>query len=83
MSDNQKSDIKPGVKTSEFKGKLSIQIVCLAVMLLNHFKPEWNLDDIASDQVCLTIAGLLEGVYILGRSKIKGDAEIRFGRESL
>ncbi len=61
---------RPGVKTTEFQGKLAVQIVLTIVMILQAFGIDVQLDE----QTALVIIAGLEALYGVGRSFVKSSA---------
>lgn len=59
----ERKEVKPGVQTSEFYGKILVQILTLVAM----FIPDAHIDPLQG----LAIVAALEGIYALGRSIVK------------
>lgn len=57
----------PGVSTTEFQGKLVLQILVVVVFGLQKL----GLDIDASEELLIAVVAGIEAIYILGRSIIK------------
>jgi len=68
MSDITKMHaMRPGVQTSEFRGKTIVQALVLGALLLQQF----GLDVAITEETALVIVAGLEAAYSVGRSLLK------------
>lgn len=69
--------LKPGSKSTEFKGKLAMQVVALIVTLLNGARQMMDLEPVVMDAESAALAVVvLEALWMIWRQHNK-NAEIR------